>query len=153
MKKKDPHAHFEPVKKENGASKYCLKEETRKEGPWEFGKKPLNPADKVDWEEVRQKAKEGKLDEIEAGLYVRYYNSLKKIEKDHMTVRGEADDCKGIWIWGESGAGKSRYARDNYPEAYKKLANKWWDGYKGESHVLLEDLDPSHACLGYHRRS
>jgi len=67
-----------------------------------------------------------------------------------MKVQGEAEDTKGIWIWGASGTGKSRYARDNYPEAYKKLANKWWCGYQGETHVLLEDLDPNHEKLGYH---
>ena len=67
--------------------------------------------------------------DIPAAIYVRCYNSLKRIEKDHMVVKGEAADTKGIWIWGESGSGKSRFARDNYPEAYKKLANKWWDGY------------------------
>lgn len=150
MKKRDPHAHFELVKKDNGASVYCLKEDTRIEGPLEYGKRPLNPASQTDWQDIKKKAQDGKLDEIEPGIYVRYYNSLKRIEKDHMKVQGEATDCKGIWIWGVSGAGKSRYARDNYPEAYKKLANKWWDGYQGESHVLLEDLDTNHACLGYH---
>jgi len=67
-----------------------------------------------------------------------------------MKVQGEAEDTKGIWIHGASGVGKSRYARDNYPEAYKKLANKWWCGYQGETHVLLEDLDPNHEKLGYH---
>jgi hypothetical protein len=28
------------VKRDNGASDYCLKEDTRLEGPWEFGLKP-----------------------------------------------------------------------------------------------------------------
>ena len=40
MKKHDSRAHFVPVKRDNGASEYCLKEETRLEGPWEFGVKP-----------------------------------------------------------------------------------------------------------------
>ena len=53
MKKRDPLAHFEPVKKDNGASAYCLKEETRVEGPWEFGKRPLNPASKHDWQLIK----------------------------------------------------------------------------------------------------
>ena len=46
-----------------------------------------------------------------------------------MKVEGEAEDTKGVWIWGEAGVGKSRKARDEYPDSYKKLANKWWDGY------------------------
>lgn len=41
LKKKDPHAHFEVVKVDNGASSYCLKEDTRLEGPIEFGTRPL----------------------------------------------------------------------------------------------------------------
>lgn len=108
-----------------------MKEDTRVEGPWEFGKKPLNPASKTDWDQVRQLAKEGKLEEIDAGIYVRYYNSLKRIEKDTMVVEGQSDSVKGIWYWGESGAGKSYKARADFPNAYKKLANKWWDGYQG----------------------
>jgi len=41
LKKKDCHAHFEPVKIDNGASRYCLKEDTRLEGPVEVGKRPI----------------------------------------------------------------------------------------------------------------
>ena len=117
------------MKRDNGASKYCLKEETRLEGPFEFGTKPINRASKEDWEEHWNNAKTGNIEEIPADIRIRCYNQLKRIEKDHMKVSGEADDCKGIWVWGASGSGKSRWARDNYPETYKKLANRWWDGY------------------------
>jgi len=150
MRKRDSHAHFEPVQKDNGASKYCLKEETRLEGPFEFGTRPVNRASKQDWEDHWENAKKGNLEEIPADIRIRCYNQLKRIEKDHQKVSGEADDCKGIWVWGESGCGKSRWARDNYPETYKKLANRWWDGYQGDQYVLLEDLDPNHSMLGYH---
>lgn len=34
LKKRDPRAHFAPVKIDNGASSYCMKEETRLDGPW-----------------------------------------------------------------------------------------------------------------------
>ena len=42
MKKVCKHTHWEPVQKDNGAADYCMKEETRIEGPWTFGEKPLN---------------------------------------------------------------------------------------------------------------
>lgn len=129
LKKKDPRASFHVVTRDNGASAYCLKEDTRLEGPLEVGKRPLNRASKTDWEKIWKDAKEGKLDNIPADIKIRCYNQIKRIEKDHMKVEGEADDCKGVWVYGASGAGKSRFARDNYPNLYKKLANKWWDGY------------------------
>lgn len=40
LKKHCQRAHFEPVRFDNGASSYAMKEETRVEGPWEFGIKP-----------------------------------------------------------------------------------------------------------------
>jgi len=41
--------HFEPVKVNNGADDYCMKEDTRVEGPWEFGTRPVKRNSKTDW--------------------------------------------------------------------------------------------------------
>lgn len=53
IKKIDSKLHICLVKTDNGASDYCMKEDTRLEGPIEFGKKPLKRNDKKDWEEVK----------------------------------------------------------------------------------------------------
>lgn len=42
MKKVCKHTHWHPVGIDNGAAAYCMKEDTRIEGPFEFGEKPLH---------------------------------------------------------------------------------------------------------------
>lgn len=45
-----------------------------------------------------------------------------------------------IVLWGDAGSGKSRFAYENYPSLYSKSPNKWWDGYTGQTTVLLDDF-------------
>ncbi len=52
-----------------------------------------------------------------------------------------SSEVKGVWIWGESGFGKTHFALREYPGAFQKAANKWWDGYAGEQYVILDDLN------------
>lgn len=146
-KKYLPQAHCEPVIVDNGADKYCMKEDTRVEGPWEYGTKPLRRNNKSDWDQVYLKAKTGKIDEIPADIRVRCYSQLKKIEKDHIVIE-DAKDVRGVWIYGKSGYGKSRMARRDYPDAYPKLCNKWWDGYQNQKYVIMDDIGLEHKVLG-----
>jgi len=53
MKKHCQHTSWTPVTRDNGASDYCLKEDTRIEGPWEFGIKPLRQNVKGECKEAR----------------------------------------------------------------------------------------------------
>lgn len=107
----------------------------------------MNPASKADWDAVWEEAKVGNLTAIPANIRVQHYSKLKAIAKDHMVIT-EAEGLRGEWIYGPSGVGKSRRARDLYPGAYPKLCNKWWDGYQCQSAVIMDDIGIEHKMLG-----
>jgi hypothetical protein len=60
------------------------------------------------------------------------------MKKDHVAI----DKLENEYHWGVTGAGKSRQARDRFPDAYIKSNNVWWDGYAGEETVIIDELGP-----------
>jgi len=147
LTKYDKKIHGEKVKVDNGADKYCMKEDTRVEGPWEFGTKPVQRNDKKDWDRVWEDAKKGDLEKIPKDILISHYKNIKAIQKDYMK-HTDSDDLRGRWIWGPPGVGKSRKAREQFPNHYPKLCNKWFDGYQGEEAVIMDDIGLDHKCLG-----
>lgn len=63
----------------------------------------------------------------------------------------EAEDVRGTWVVGKSGHGKSHYVRSQFDskDLFLKSQNKWWDGYTGQHHVLLDDFDHQGQCLSH----
>lgn len=128
-----------------------MKEDTRIDGPWEFGEKPVKRNDAADWEEVKKNAQEGKLDKIPADIYIKHYANLKQIQKDHQKIQPRDEEKKCFWYHGLPGAGKTREATTQFPDAYRKLQNKWWDGYQSHQSVIIDDLGKENAkCLTTH---
>jgi len=136
---------------------YCRKTRPVDESPnavvYERGDKPLDPDEKGALEQARYQsawdfAKTGEIESIDADIRVRLYSSLRRIEKDFMPAVERLNAPCGIWIYGMSGAGKSRTVLDAYPDLYPKPRNNWWDGYQREEVVLLDDVDKFDVALG-----
>lgn len=104
------------------------------------------------WEEILALCKQGKISECPPKLQVMSMKNLDYIYKKELLSRklpAFTDmDCR--WYWGDTGSGKSRSAREEFPDAYLKMCNKWWDGYDDEETVLIEDFDQAHSVLCHH---
>lgn len=155
MKKLIPRAHFELARGTSADNiKYCSKDGH----VWQKGTPPDESrlagakrgasvsADK--YAAAFTLAKAGRFDEMDPSLFFRHYRTVLQIRKDYMKPPPDLDGVCGLWFWGPPRTGKSRRARYEYPDAYLKLQNKWWDGYVDQESVLLDDLDDN--FLGHH---
>lgn len=129
------------LSRSSAATDYVWKDDTRVEGTqFELGKQPFRRNDPVCWENVRTLARQGRLDDVEASVYVQHYHALKRIAADNLQPVGME---KQVFVfWGRSGAGKSRRAWDEATlDAYPKdPRTKFWDGYRGQSHVVIDEF-------------
>lgn len=49
--------------------------------------------------------------------------------------------AENLWIVGPPRIGKSYWAHNGWPSSpYIKASNKWWDGYKGQETVVIDDF-------------
>ena len=152
LKKLLPRAHLDLVKGTfDQAYNYVIKEGAV---IYENGEKPSKQLS-VDqrFKALVQQAKAGTIDK-ECLMYCRYRQYFDQfVPKDDYTFEGELT-TKNAWIYGPPGTGKSRLVRQfalaMHYSIYEKLANKWWDGYRGEDIVLIEDLDPDVASKLVH---
>jgi len=76
--------------------------------------------------------------------FMKYHGGIKSFQ--HL-VRTKPRDARVVptvlWYFGPTGVGKSRKAFEQFPEAYIKMNNQWWDGYIGQSVVIIDDYRPS----------
>lgn len=72
--------------------------------------------------------------------FIKYSRGIRDLKLE-TSSRYQREQVCGLWLVGEPGSGKSHYAQTNFPDAYRKSQNKWFDGYAGEKQIILEDLD------------
>jgi len=147
-----PGCHVEETRNWEASVVYC-----KKEGDYVERGEPLMPpkekgnTEKRRWDEIHQAAQEGRFEDIDAEVRVKYPRNLEYIRTQALLSRELEDtEVRHEWYWGTTGTGKSRKARTENPGAYLKMCNKWWDGYVDQDIVLIEDFDKVHSVLGHH---
>lgn len=127
------------------ASEYC-----KKEGKFEERGTLKKQGKRNDLCCVRQCA----MDEGMRGV-TRIYNLQQiQVAEKFLTYNDEERNWKPkvIWIWGPTGVGKSRMAREiagSEDIFTKNTATKWWSGYDGHEAVIIDDFRSSWWDLTY----
>jgi len=124
------------------ARNYAMKHDTRLDGPWEWGAPKPGQGSRSDLLQVKRALDQGQPMSYIAdnffGTFLRYQRGLKEYKRLKMPKRDWAMEL--FFVIGPSGTGKSRWAKQNYPEAYWKDGTKWWDDYDGQETVVWDEF-------------
>jgi len=122
---------------------------------FELGKKALKVNNKRDWDAIRDLARAGRIDEIDAGTYICHYRTLRQIAVDHMVP--VAMERRINVYWGPTGVGKSRraWAEAGLTAYPKSPTTKFWDGYRDQTRVVMDEfrgsIDIAHVLRWFDR--
>lgn len=127
------------------AREYCMKEESRVEGPWEFGE-ISQQGKRNDIEKVVALVKEGatleKISQEAPNEALKFSRGIVFL-RQNLDVPQPRQKPKIWYIWGDSGVGKSKWTRENFPDAYiaNDCQNAWFDGYDRHKTVVFDEFD------------
>lgn len=106
-------------------------------------------------EEAMRLAREDRLDEIPAHLRLRYFRPLQDLKNEPVPHKyNRLPHQPGVWIYGAANSGKTQVVVDSFPSdengnptRYVKNLTKWWDKYKGEPVVHIDEWSPAQRGL------
>jgi len=121
--------------------KYCSKENI-----WIEQGEPSQQGKRTDILELSQKIKNQEITLIDVMfdypiLYLKYSRSLEKMFDAISKPRTSPPEV--YWRWGLTGVGKTKYCMDKHPDHYVKDNTMWWDKYKQNEAVIIDDFDNS----------
>lgn len=129
------------LSRSSAADEYVWKQDTRVEGTqFELGVRPHRRNSKESWARIWELAKAGDYEQIDAQIRVQHYRTFRTIRADYAEPVGMVRSVHVFW--GRTGTGKSRRAWDEagmgaYP---KDPRTKWWDGYRGQRNVVIDEF-------------
>lgn len=133
-------AHAEPTKSK-AANDYVWKDDTAVPGTrFELGELPLKRNCPKDWDLILEHAKQQRFDSIPADVQLRCWGNITKIAAHYAKP---LPVVRTVYCFiGPTGTGKSRRAWDESGlDAYPKAPlTKFWDGYRGQDHVVIDEF-------------
>lgn len=132
------------------ARNYCMEQDTRVEGPWEYGVWDKGGQGKRnDVKEMVTGVLAGKTDielvEAHPVSFLRFYKGIDRVRlASFKAINGANRIREGfrvVFCYGPAGTGKTTWATNYLSGGYFfKPPGDWWDGYEGEAGVIMDDF-------------
>lgn len=157
LKKYIPEAHWEPRRGTRDQSRdYCMKEDTRDHGPYEFGTFKQHRGKRADLDDLVRAARSGlsktQLVDTFGGTYLRYSRGISDICA--MTMSARKWPPLVVLMFGPTGCGKTRAIYDNVPldNLWMTGLGKgcWFDGYDRQAVALMDDFAGAASHMALH---
>lgn len=130
------------------AIEYCSKEESRVQGPWEWGEKKVQGTrTDIDgmYAAIRAGKRERDIAEDMPTTHAKYFKAHDRYRSliDYDSTKDFRTVSVTI-LWGEAGTGKTRMAVEDSDDYYILNAptngTLWFDGYQGEKTLIIDDF-------------
>lgn len=138
--KKGEQPHSEWERDGTAGSKYGLNSDVWERGSFKQGAR-------TDIANVYDKVKNGmSVDDVaweNPSTYELCFRGLEKLEDIRLRKTFRKEMTQGTWFYGKTGCGKSEYVFDNFDinKAYSyPYDNGWWDGYKQQEIVIIDEF-------------
>jgi len=96
--------------------------------------------------ELAERGDMARIREVDPQMFLLHGPRLESLYKPK-TVPIQGDLLHEWWV-GDTGTGKSRMLWELYPDHFPKALNKWWDGYRHQDVVAIEEWAPKNDCTG-----
>lgn len=143
--------HVEWCMDEDKADAYAHKDESSISGTrQQFGKRKIREQGRrTDIERACEDAIKGGIKACSDAMIVKYHRGLERLislRKSDMVLKEDFYERKRVvWIWGSSGAGKSKKAYfDSIGHTFWKMEenHEWFDRYEGQEVALIDEMTP-----------
>lgn len=144
LKKLNARIHWEPAKELEAARNYCMKDgdyviqDNRTQGARNDISQAVATLQTDGLNGVRNN---------HPTVYLKYHMGFKALQNDYeCEMRTRKPNV--VWSYGPTGTGKTKSFYDfvehrggiNNNNIYIKDSTKWWDGYKGQPYILIDDF-------------
>lgn len=156
-----PHVHLETMRgTPHDCYNYCTKEESRVDGPWEFGKMITQGA-RTDLSGAVARLKASGWDmrslvDTHPMAIVQYQRGMSKLAeiaraKDSSEGKELTREVETFVYFGETGTGKTYSAVTEHKDVFKLSTydrdRLWFDGYYGQKTLVIDEFSPRRMDL------